>query len=83
MNRTLQLNVRHEAEDDNYVQDFMLTSGFSDEKFQEDCVAWEKWVEDNIKSCENDDDLAEKYWVGHLGYELHWLTTSYDFVLKV
>lgn len=83
LNRNLQLNVRHEAEDENYVQDFMLTSGCSEEKFVEDCNAWEKWIDENKENCENDDALAEKYWVDLLGYELHWLNTFYNFVLKI
>lgn len=83
LNKTLQLNVTNHGGDSDYSQDFILSSDFSEEKFQEDCAAWEKWIEENKESCENDDDLAEKYWVDFLGYELHWLNTSYDFVLKI
>ena len=82
MNKNLQLNVYNQAQDSNYSQAFMLTSGFSDDKFQEDCHAWYDWIVKNRKRFENDDALAEEYWVTLLGYELNWTNPHYDFEMN-
>ena len=82
MVKKLQLNVHNHASDSQYAQDFILKFEHDEQKFFDDCAAWEDWITKNRKGFETDDYLIEEYWE-NLGYVIEYVEPQYDFVMDV